>query len=342
MRFSSIPLALVVMSASLFAAHTPRPAAPQEVFAPFWSVQPGWHTELMIRNNTGTKMTVVPFLRSRTGVETALEPAVMAPNDAKTVSVADVLSRVAPRILSEPDAYGSVVFRYTARTVGNIYASVLLGRTGSPIEFHFDASPSVPDLTSAGYQSIWWRPSDNQKETLVLANLLDQPLRGAIRILDAKGHSTAYPFTLAARETQQISVTELLNKYEIDGEFGGIAIEPQNHPGYLQAMHFTIDEAAGLGALLKVLPRFELPERHFTIRAPMLALAHPDPALALPPQTVLSPRIFLLTAIQTRWSQVCWWIGTLPCSGAGRRFPRSPSHPVLRTRWPWANPSSSG
>lgn len=67
----------------------------------------------------------------------------------------------------------------------------------------------------------------------------------------------------------------------------------RDHPGYLQVMQFTMDEAAGLGALLRVLPRAPLPEKHFTIRAPMLALAHPDPALALPPDTVLSPRIFL-------------------------------------------------
>jgi hypothetical protein len=151
----------------------------------------------------------------------------------------------------------------------------------------------MSDFTSGAYQSIWWKPSENQRDTLVLANIFDQPLRGAIRIFDAKGHSAAHPFTLAARETQQISVTELLSKYEITGEFGGIAIEPQDHPGYLQVMHFTMDEAAGLGALLKTMPRFPLLQKQYTIRAPMLALAHPDPALALPPETVLAPRIFL-------------------------------------------------
>jgi hypothetical protein len=162
MRVPCISLALLFLSSLLFAAHTPPPAVPQEVFAPFWSVQPGWQTELMIGNNTGSKITVVPVLRSRAGVETKLEPIEMAPNDGQMISVADVLSRVAPRILSEPDAYGSVVFRYAARTVGNVYASVLLKRTGSPIEFHFDAAQTMPDFESGAYQSIWWKPSDNQ------------------------------------------------------------------------------------------------------------------------------------------------------------------------------------
>jgi hypothetical protein len=293
MRVSCISLALLLLSSSLFAAHTPLPAVPQEVFAPFWSVQPGWQTELMIGNNTGSKITVVPVLRSRSGVETQLEPIEMAPNDGQMLSVADVLSRVAPRILTEPDAYGSVVFRYTARTVGNVYASVLLKRTGSPIEFHFDAAQTMPEFETGAYQSIWWKPSYNQQDTLVLANVFGQPLHGTMRIFDAQGHSTAHPFTLAARETQQVSVTELLSKYGITGEFGGITIEPQDHPGYLQVMHFTVDEAAGVGALLKVMPRFPLLHQQYTVRAPMLALSHPDPALALPPETLLSPRVFL-------------------------------------------------
>lgn len=235
MRVPSASLALVLMSTSLFAAHTPRPIAPQEVFVPFWSVQPGWHTELMIRNNNPRAMTVVPALRSRTGAETALEPVELAANDSQTISVAEVLSRVAPRILSEPDAFGSLVFRYSARSVGNIYASVLVGRVGSPIEFHFDAAESISDPTSASYQSIWWRATNNSTDTLVLANLFDQPLQGTLRIFDAKGHSAAHPFALAARETQQISITELLAKYEISGEFGGLAVEPG--PSRLLAGH---------------------------------------------------------------------------------------------------------
>ena len=146
MRLLSLSLALVLMPGSLLsAAHTPRPVAPQEVFAPFWSVQPGWHTELMIRNNTTQQLSVLPVLRRRTGSEVPLEPVVLAGNEAKMIPVAEVLGRVAPGVVSEADAFGSVVFRYQAVAAGNIYASVLLGRTGSPIEFHFDAARTIPD-----------------------------------------------------------------------------------------------------------------------------------------------------------------------------------------------------
>jgi hypothetical protein len=275
-----------------------RPPVPQEVFSPFWTVQPGWRTELMIRNNASQEMTVLPVLRSRTGAETNLEPVSIAPNASQSVSVADAIARVAPSVHADADAYGSVVFRYNSVSAGHIYASTVVARTGSPVMFHFDAARTVPDFTAGSYQSIWWRPTRDDTETLVLANLGARDIQGNIRLLDAKGRSATHPFSIGPRQTQQVSLTELLNKDGLEGEFGGLAIEPQNSPGYLQVLQFNLNEVTGLGALLKVFPKSVLAEKQFTIRASMVALAHPDPALALPTETRLQPRIFLYNSTE--------------------------------------------
>lgn len=297
-----------------------RPSVPQEVFAPFWTVQPGWHTELMIRNNTSGEMTILPVLRSRMGAETNLERVSIPPNASQSVSVADALTRVAPSIHADADAYGSVVFRYNSVSAGHIYASVVVGRVGSPVMFHFDAARSVPDFTSGSYQSIWWRPTKEDTATLVLANLADRDIHGNISLLDAKGRNATHPFAIGPRQTQQISLTELLSKDGFEGEFGGVAIEPQDRPGYLQVLQFNLNETTGLGALLKVFPKSVLTEKQFTIRASMVALAHPDPALALPAETQLHPQIFLYNSTEHPIVAHRSSIGTRQRPGGGSPF----------------------
>lgn len=44
--------------------NAPGPKA-QEQFAPYWTSEPGWHTELQLRNNLAAQsLTVIPVLRN--------------------------------------------------------------------------------------------------------------------------------------------------------------------------------------------------------------------------------------------------------------------------------------
>ena len=56
-----------------------RPAkwtpAPQELYAPYWTLEPGWTTELEMRNNLARRdLQITPVLRTPDGVEVSLEP----------------------------------------------------------------------------------------------------------------------------------------------------------------------------------------------------------------------------------------------------------------------------
>ncbi|HEX3437192.1 MAG TPA: hypothetical protein VHT24_10540 [Pseudacidobacterium sp.] len=82
--------------------------APQEQFAPYWTTEGGWHSELQMRNNTaGRSLTVTPVLRDHTGTEYPLAPVTIAPNEIKSVDVAEAVASSAPQLIG---SYGSVGF----------------------------------------------------------------------------------------------------------------------------------------------------------------------------------------------------------------------------------------
>jgi hypothetical protein len=56
-------------------------AAPQEVFAPYWTSEPGWDTELQMKNNlSAAPLTVTPVLRLSSGEEIPLDPVTIPSN----------------------------------------------------------------------------------------------------------------------------------------------------------------------------------------------------------------------------------------------------------------------
>jgi hypothetical protein len=72
--------------------------------------------------------------------------------------------------------------------------------------------------------------------------------------------------------------------------------------GFLDTLHVLFDQDPGFSAVMKMFyydPRAQLSERDYaatgqwTLRAPMLALSNPDPALAFPVGTVLQPQLFV-------------------------------------------------
>lgn len=96
--------------------HPPYPAewkpTPQELFLSYWTVEPGWSTELEIRNNVAWRdLTVTPVLRVANGTEIALQPVTVPTEHVASVDVRQALFAVAPHLLDHEGSYGSVVYR---------------------------------------------------------------------------------------------------------------------------------------------------------------------------------------------------------------------------------------
>ena len=284
--------------------HPPPPSVDQEQFVSYWTSETGWTSELQLKNNVaGQDLTVTPALRLASGAETTLAPVTIKPQEVKSIDLdAAIAAAAAPQLIG---AYGSVVLRYRSPFSATLYAAMMIRKTGHPIAFHIDAMGESQDFLSGGREGIWWLPKDSTNDYLLLTNQGKNPIPLNLSLYDASGKERKQNVLLGPGTTSRYSVRELVQAAGLVGSYGGLKISANAHAGSLDTLHFLYDETAGFSAILKMFdynPATKLEERDYartsvwTLRAPMLALSNPDPALAFPPGTKLQPQLFLRNA----------------------------------------------
>jgi hypothetical protein len=274
-----------------------------EQFAVYWTEEPGWHTDLQLRNNLAAKeLVVTPALRSADGTEANLAPVTIQPGDVATVSLHQAMAKAAPQFNA---TYGSVVLRYRAPVSKALNAVAMIHLEGHPIGFHVDAYLQPKEWTSGSREGIWWLPRETATDYLILTNTADKALDTNLILRDSSGNSSQEKLPLSARQTARLSVRSLLKNSHLGGSYGGITIEVAKGVAYLDTFHVIFDEVAGSSAVMRMFdndPKATIGERawgglkDWTIRAPMMALTHPDPVLGFPADTQLQPVIFLRNA----------------------------------------------
>jgi hypothetical protein len=267
----------------------------------FWTSEGGWHSELQLRNNLRDKSLVItPVLRSATGDETALPAITVNPQEVRTLNLNEAIGDNAPHLTG---SYGSLLLRYHSPYLQNLHAALMIHDTGHPIAFHIDATGNeLDEFEGASREGIWWLPSDEVKDILIVTNEGRRPLEATLTLFDAQGKESTQKIQIGARQVNRYSVRELIAKGGLSGRYGGIRVQALSHAGALDTLHAIYDESAGFSALLKMFdhdPKAPLSQRDFartsvwTMRAPMLALSDPDPALNFPSGTQLKPRIVI-------------------------------------------------
>ena len=109
-----------------------------EQYIVYWTSEPGWRTELQLRNNrVSADLTVTPALRTASGAETALPPVAIRPGEVVSLDLSEVLMKAAPALIG---AYGSVVLRYSSLGQRVLYAAAMVRMVGQPIAYHLDGS----------------------------------------------------------------------------------------------------------------------------------------------------------------------------------------------------------
>ncbi|HEX3681140.1 MAG TPA: hypothetical protein VHU83_01265 [Bryobacteraceae bacterium] len=87
-------------------------------------IEPGWSTELEIRNNVAWRdLTVTPVLRTAAGAEIALQAVIVPPEHVESIDVREALLSAAPSLLDQNGSFGSVVYRYSGMSEGNIFGA---------------------------------------------------------------------------------------------------------------------------------------------------------------------------------------------------------------------------
>ena len=285
-------------------APPPPPAAvDQQQFISYWTTETGWSTELQLRNNAATQnLTVTPALRLPDGTEASLAAVTIRPQEVKSISLDAAIPAGNPQLIG---TYGSVVLRYRASTFSGLYAVAMIHGLGHSVAFHIDGTGELQDTEAGSREGIWWLPNTSASDYLVLVNKGQTPLTLALSLFDSSGKAFAQSLKLAPAATTRVSVRQLVTAAGLTGSYGGVTISAVNHAASLNTLHVLFDQNAGFSAILKMFdrsPNPKLSERDYartgiwTLRAPMLALSNPDPALAFPFGTILQPQIFLRNA----------------------------------------------
>ncbi|HUD67276.1 MAG TPA: hypothetical protein VMQ17_22020 [Candidatus Sulfotelmatobacter sp.] len=274
-----------------------------EQYVAYWTTEPGWRTELQLRNNLDPgELTVTAALRTADGAETALPPVTIKSGDVASLDLSDALLKTAPKLIG---VWGSLVLRYRATVHHALYAAVMLRAEGRPIAFHLDAFFQSIQFAAGSREGIWWLPRESVTDYLILTNASGQRLDSRVVLYDARGKASNQKIRLAARETNRLSIRSLLRQAGLTGSYGGFKIEMAQGAGNLDSTHLLFDELTGFSAVMKMFrhdPSTTLFSRSFggvkewTTRAPMLALSEPDPALRFPAGTILQPKVFVRNA----------------------------------------------
>src|SRR5713101_809021 len=283
--------------------HTGKVPAPadQEQFVSYWTSETGWKSELQLRNNlVGQDLIVTPALRLPDGTETNLAAVTIKPQEVKSVDLdTAITATAAPQLVGK---WGSIVLRYGSAGYRNLYAAMMIRKTGHPIVFHIDATGESQAFQSGGHEGIWWLPKNSTSDYLLLTNQGKNPIPLDLFLYDASGKAWRQKILLGPSATSRYSVRQLVQASGLAGSYGGLKISTSAHAGSLDTLHFLYDAIAGFSAILKMFdydPGAKLKERDYaktsvwTVRAPMLALSNPDLALAFPPGTTLQPQLFL-------------------------------------------------
>jgi len=116
---------------------------------------------------------------------------------------------------------------------------------------------------------------------------------GSLMISDAGGRSVRQAITPGSAETQRFDLRAMTQGAHLAGTEGGMTVEAPTGGGNLITSHIVFDETTGMSATMKAFERdpTEKPKAH-TMRAPMMALANPDPVLMFPSGTKLVPQVF--------------------------------------------------
>jgi hypothetical protein len=328
-RFLGLLLTVAVIgtcSLHLAEAQLPTPAtsqafhhvSEQTLYVGYWTTEAGWQSELHLKNNYQEPISVRPEIRYSDGTFSQLQSVSIAPNDVKHLDVEELLHASNSSPLSQ---YGSLALRFTSEHHRNVYAAIMVRRIARPIAFHIDALDSSGSYNAGSREGIWWLPRKGINDWLIVTNQGPSPVDATLIIYDHSGQAYSSLLRLAPRATSRVSVRALVEQAGFDSVFGGITVEAHKNASQLDTTHIVYDEDAGFSGLLKMFdhdPALTLSDRDFahtgvwTLRAPMLALQRPDPALGMSADTQLDPTLFIRNSSARRVAATLTlnWYGT--------------------------------
>lgn len=275
--------------------HT-RPFVTQEVFANYWTIEPGWNTHFEIRNNRPDRNIDVEItINTADGTQASLGTVTAFPNEVADVDLSALVAARKPQLLTSPVRYGSASFKYVAQHSHNLYIGIMIHRMGLPISFHLDAVFNVPEWGASTEESIWWLPKETADGFVIVSNLSPRAANVRLNAWGSRGvRRVQRALKIESGNTERVTFRDLLRDFLPSDTYGGLQVTVDGDASAVHVSEIVFDETIPFSAILKVFRRD--PSAHQedqAVRAPLVAMKQPDPTLGLPQGTVLKPMVFL-------------------------------------------------
>jgi hypothetical protein len=269
----------------------------QQVIVPYWTTEPGWNTQVEVRNNRRNgPVTVTPILRLASGREVPLSAISVDQSDSKPVDVGMALAAIMSANSESSPLFGSMLLRFDGGDPSNIFAAAIVRRIGSPIAFHFDALAGYQSGIPGSRETLWLLPTKTATTYVVATNTSRAASTARFVVSAADGKTVVADQPVAPGQSARVSVRDLLPDLSANA-MGSVSVSMADVNPDFTVIAFAYDESSGFSAVSKVFERDPSEQSGaITLRAPMVALRQPSSALSFPADTKLQPRILLRNA----------------------------------------------
>ena len=95
----------------------------QEIAASYWTLEPGWSTELEVRNNLFQRsVTVTPALRTAAGREILLSSLTLDSEQSIMIDLGKAVAQIDPSVPGQSGSFGSVAVKFDGLDGANVFA----------------------------------------------------------------------------------------------------------------------------------------------------------------------------------------------------------------------------
>src|SRR5581483_4156962 len=233
----------------------PQPAKwepkPQQVFVPYWTLEPGWNTTLEIRNNvTQRDISVQPVLRTAAGVEVPLPVLSVSSDHVVSINLREAAA-AALGLINQLGSFGTVVYRFDGLDASNIFASAVVQAIGAPISFHFD-SDGGDEGDVQRFEGVWWLPQQTSTGYLIIANASSAPVQIRANFTDPSGKAHTTTVGIGPRQATRLNVRDIVSSAGFESQWGGVSLMVLSAASAISAAQVVFDQTTGFSALLKM------------------------------------------------------------------------------------------
>jgi len=262
------------------------------LFVPFWKINDGFETTLVLRNrHLRANVTVTPVLYADEGRAVRLPTLTLSPNSVQMVSLSDALAGRESR----PET-GALAFEFQEPGRSTFLAQVVVKNISKGLIYTFSASPGGPAGTpQVALNAPWWLRDDDTRPTLALFNTSTAATLVHASVTVDETSRSMEDVPLGPHEARRLDFRKLLRENGIPDAGKGFLTITSEGPGgtVLPALLFT-NEKSGFSLTANFSARMTSHQHEAAIfHVPDLMINQPDPMMGFSPKLRFTPYALL-------------------------------------------------